>query len=80
MLDEFCTLLRSYLDREVPLSSIRYWIGCHLGNPPSDVENLMLDVAMAMWNTDDYGTEDYFRAAVAELLAEELQPAPSGDA
>ena len=80
MLDEFCTLLRNYLDGEVPLGSIRYWIGCHLGNPPSDVENLMLDVAMAMWNTDDYGTEDHFREAVAKLLAEELEPAPSGDA
>ena len=50
-----------------------------LGRPADDVENLMLDVAMAMWNTDDYGTEDNFRKAVAELLAEELEPSPSGD-
>ena len=50
-----------------------------MGDPPSDVENLMLDVAMAMWNTDDYGTQDDFRTAVSELLAEELEPAPGGD-
>ena len=79
MLDEFCSLLRKYLDGESPQDSVRCWIGYHLGDPPNDVENLMLDVAMAMWNTDDYGTEDDFRAAVAELLAEELEPTPSGD-
>ena len=27
-----------------------------------------------------YATEEDFREAVAELLAEELEPAPSGDA
>ena len=80
MVEEFSSLMRNYLDGEVPLDSIRYWISCHLGNPPSDVENLMLDVAMTMWNTDDYGTEDDFRKTVAELLAEELEPTPSGDA
>ena len=80
MIDEFCSLLRNYLVGKVPLDSVRCWIGYHLGDPPSDVENLMLDVAMAMWNTDDYGTEDDFRAAVAELLAEEFEPASSGDA
>ena len=41
----------------------------------------MLDVAMVTWQVEDgYGTEEDFRAAVAELLAEQLEPAAGGDA
>ena len=81
MLDEFCSLLRNYLDGKAPLDSVRDWIGAHLGNPPSDVEDLMLDVAMAMWEIEGgYGTEADFRADVSGLLAEALAPAPAGNA
>ena len=51
-----------------------------MDDAPEDAAPLICDVALAMWNTDDYGSEDEFRAAVAELPAEELEPAPSGDA
>ena len=85
MFDEFISLLRNYLDGEVPLDSIRYWIGSHLGDPPSDFEPFMLDVALALWDMEyarktGHATEDDFRMAVAELLAEQLEPTPSGDA
>ena len=81
MLDEFCSLLQDYLDENATLESLRDWIAAHLGNPPGDIENLMLDVAMAMWEMDDgYGTAADFRATVAELLAETLAPATGGAA
>ena len=81
MLNEFSSLLQDYIDGKAPLDQLREWIGAHLGNPPHDVENLMLDVAMAMWEMDDgYGTAANFRATVAELLAETLAPAAGGDA
>lgn len=80
MLNEFSSLLQNYLDGKATLDQLREWIGAHLGNPPADVENLMLDVAMAMWEMDDgYGGGANFRATVAELLAETLAPAAGGD-
>ena len=81
MINEFRSLLKNYLDGKSTLDQLRDWIAAHLGNPPNDVENLMLDVAMAMWEMDDgYGTTANFRATVAELLAETLAPAAGGDA
>ena len=81
MLNEFSSLLQNYLDGKATLNQLRDWIAAHLGNPPNDVENLMLDVAMAMWEMDDgYGTAANFRATVAELLAETLPPTAGGDA
>lgn len=80
MSDEFRTLLKNYLDGKGTQDSIRYWVSFNLDDAPDDAVPLICDVALAMWNTDDYGTEEDFRAAVAELLAEELAPAPSGDA
>ena len=80
MSDEFRTLLKNYLDGKDTQDSIRYWVSFNLDDAPEDTVPLICDVALAMWNTDDYATEDGFRAAVAELLAQELEPAPSGDA
>lgn len=81
MINEFSSLLQDYLDDKATLNQLRDWIAAHLGNPPNDVENLMLDVAMAMWEMDDgYGTAANFRATIAELLAETLAPTAGGDA
>ena len=78
---DFRTLLAKYLEREEPLDSVRYWIAGHLGNPPEGLEDLMLDVAMVLWEVDDgYGDEAYFRESVAVLLAEELAPTAEGGA
>ena len=79
MSDEFRTLLKNYLDGKGTQDSIRHWVSFNLDDAPKDAVPLICDVALAMWNTDDYGTEDDFRAVVAELLAEELESVPSGD-
>lgn len=85
IVEEFHTLLNNYLDRKILEDDVRYWIGCHLGEPPDEIVPLFYDVALALWDMEyarerGYATEDHFRDAVAELLAEELEPAPSGDA
>ena len=65
MSDEFPTLLRNYLDGKGTEDITRYWVSFNLDDAPEDDVPLICDVALAMWNTDDYGTEDGFRAAVA---------------
>ena len=79
MSNDFRILLAKYLEREEPLDSVRYWIAGHLGNPPEGLENLMLEVAMVLWEVDDgYGDEAHFRESVAALLAAELAPTAEG--
>ena len=80
MSDEFLALLKNYLAGKSTQDSIRYWVSFNLDDAPEDAVPLICDVALAMWNTDDYGTEDDFRVAVAELLAEEFAPVSSSDA
>ncbi len=85
IVEEFHTLLNNYLDGKVLEDDVRYWIGCHLGEPPDEIVPLFYDVTLALWDMEYarktcHATEDYFRAAVVELLAEELEPTPSGDA
>ena len=81
---EFHTLLNNYLDRKILEDDVRCWIGYHLDEPPDEILPLFYDVTLALWDMEyardrGYATEEDFQAAVAELLAEELEPAPSGD-
>lgn len=81
---EFHSLLRDYLDKKILEDDVRCWLGYHLDEPPDEILPLFYDVTLALWDMEygrktGHATEDYFRAAVAELLAEELEPAPSGD-
>ena len=76
--------MNNYLDQKILEGDVRYWIGCHLGEPPDEIAPLFYDVALTMWDMEagrksGHATEDHFRAAVAELLAEELASAPTGD-
>ena len=85
MPDEFRSLLQNYLDGNVVEDDIRYWVGFNMDDPPDNIVPLIYDVALALWDMDygreaGYVTEDHFRAAVTGLLAEELEPTPSGDA
>ena len=83
--EEFHALLNNYLSGKILEDDVRYWIGCHLGEPPDEIVPLFYDVTLALWDMEyaregGHVTEEDFRMAVAELLAEELEPAPSGDA
>ena len=85
IVEEFHALLNNYLSKKILEDDVRYWIGCHLGEPPDEIVPLFYDVTLALWDMDyarerGHATEDDFRAAVAELLAEEFEPASSGDA
>ena len=85
ILEEFHALLNDYLSRKILEDDVRYWIGSHLGEPPDEILPLFYDVTLALWDMEyaretGYATEDDFRAAVAELLAEELEPASRSDA
>ena len=84
MVEEFHALLNDYLSRKILEGDIRYWIGGHLGEPPDEILPLFYDVTLALWDMEyarerGDATEDDFRAAVAELLAEELEAASCGD-
>ena len=85
MSNEFRTLLQNYLDGNAAEDDIRYWVSFNMDDPPDDIVPLIYDVALALWDMEyarerGYATEDHFRAAVADLLAEELELASSGDA
>ena len=85
IVEEFHALLNDYLSRKILEDDVRYWIGGHLGEPPDEILPLFYDVTLALWDMEyardrGYATEDHFRKAVAELLAEELEPTPIGDA
>ena len=84
IVEEFQILLNNYLDKKILEDDIRCWIGYHLDEPPDEILPLFYDVTLALWDMEyarktGHATEDDFRAAVAELLAEELEPTPSGD-
>ena len=84
MPSEFRNFLQNYLDGNAVEDDVRYWVIFNMDDPRDDIVPLIYDVALALWDMEyarerGHATEDDFRAAVAELLAEELEPAPSGD-
>ena len=85
IVEEFQILLNNYLDKKILEDDIRCWIGYHLDEPPDEILPLFYDVTLALWDMEyarktGHATEDDFRAAVAELLAEQQTPVPGGDA
>ena len=80
MSQDFRSLLRDYLDGKVTQYAVRHWISFNLDEPDADIIPLIHDAALAMWETDNYGGEAGFRAAVAGLLDRELAAAPGGGA
>ena len=79
MSKDFRSLLQDYLDGKVAQYAVRHWVSFNLDEPPAAIVPLIHDVALAMWETDNHGTEADFRTAIVVLLAQETAVAAGGN-